>query len=86
MAFGAFCGVISFIYNLKKIGLFWQTAIHSPLLIGGYYVPGTSLGWFNSVNFIFLVWFVLIYLLIWIVIYLYNRSMAKRLNEELKKQ
>ncbi|RYM04592.1 DUF3021 domain-containing protein [Sporolactobacillus sp. THM7-7] len=84
MMFGAYCGMTAFIYDWKKIGPLRQTAIHFPLMIAGFYVAGTSLGWFHLVLWP-LLFFLAVYLLIWLYFFLYNWFLARRLNKGLKK-
>ncbi|GGL45500.1 DUF3021 domain-containing protein [Sporolactobacillus putidus] len=86
MAFGAYCCVTSFIYNWEKINPSAQTAIHFPLMLIGFFIAGTLLGWLTYFPFWSFFWFFFIYLMLWLYFYLYNRNMAKRLNEGLKKE
>lgn len=85
MIFGAYCGVISFIYSWRRLNYYWQTAVHFPLLLIGFYVAGRFLGWFNTHFLLPFLSFPFIYLLIWIMIYFYHRGLARQLNEKLNK-
>ncbi|RYL89772.1 DUF3021 family protein [Sporolactobacillus sp. THM7-4] len=41
MMSGTYCGVTSFIYNWRRVSLFWQTFIHFVLLSGGFLITAT---------------------------------------------
>ncbi|WP_157800294.1 DUF3021 family protein [Sporolactobacillus pectinivorans] len=97
MAFGAYCGIISFVFesgkkNLRKervaLFLFWRTGLHFLLMIIGFMIAGQWLGWFQT-GYSFIFWplfsFLSLYLLIWFFSFLYNRNVAIQLNKGLKK-
>lgn len=97
MAFGAYCGIISFVFesgkkNLRKEGvalfLFWRTGLHFLLMLIGFVIAGQWLGWFQT-GYSSIFWplfsFLALYLLIWFFSFLYNRNVAIQLNKGLKK-
>lgn len=97
MAFGAYCGIISLIFEwgMQKVRkdnvvslLFWRTALNFLLMITGFWIAGKWLGWFEtdlSTLFLLLGSFLFVYILIWFFSYLYQKKLAKQLNEGLKK-
>jgi hypothetical protein len=97
MAFGIYCAVLSFVF--KRPGghvsaahltgfLFWRTTVHFLLLLCGFLLTGQWLGWFTlntwaAVSAI--ASFLIVYVIIWLGFFLYNRGMARKLNNGLKK-
>jgi Protein of unknown function (DUF3021). len=97
MAFGTYCTVLSFVFKRREnrwsakhlLGfLFWRTTVHFLLLFCGFLMAGQWLGWFNLNDWAAvspIASFLFVYIIVWIIFYFYNRSLARQLNNQLKK-
>ncbi|WP_240376753.1 DUF3021 domain-containing protein [Bacillus piscicola] len=87
-----FCGwfftVTPLFFEMNRLHLFQQTALHFVTVTVLYFTLSLGVGWipFNARSIIFFtVIFLVIYLIIWSVFYFYHKNAAKKLNEELHK-
>lgn len=78
----------SVIWQVEKLGLAFSIFIHGGVLYLCYLVTYILNGWLAKNGMAFIVFtsvFVVGYLLVWLVIYLIEKTRAKRLNLELNK-
>ena len=87
MLFGAFCGIIVFIYDLEKLSLLLRTALHFCLLTTGFLIVGTALKWFYGYYMLISVLsFLVLYIVIWVIQYNVNVRLVNQLNSEINNQ
>lgn len=86
MCYGAFCGIVSLIFESRRLSLFTKTGIQLFAFVFGYAVFGYYLGWFRSIeNMLFmLIIFIVIYAILWLAIYFTQKNLADQLNKGIR--
>lgn len=84
---GCFFAVTPFYFEIDRLSLLKQTALHFLTNIILYFILSLGIGWFpfnvRSIITVFCI-FIVVYVIIWIGFYLYNQNIARNLNNELK--
>jgi len=86
MAYGAFCGLASLVFETNKLSLFAKTSIQFSAFVTGYGIFGYWLGWFRSLEnmLVMLSIYIIIYLIIWLSIYFTQKNLAEQLNKGIR--
>lgn len=86
MAYGALCGIVSLVHESKQLSLFTKSSIQFFGFVAGYGIFGYSLGWFHSLENMLLMFaiYIVIYVLIWLSFYFFQRRLADELNKGIK--
>lgn len=86
MSYGAFCGIVSLVFESNRLSLFHKTSIQFFSFIAGYGIFGHFLGWFRSLENMLLMFsiYIMIYIIIWFSIYFFQRRLADELNKGIR--
>lgn len=86
MSYGAFCGIVSLVFESDRWSLFTKTSFQFFAFIAGYAIFGYALGWFRSLDNVLLMFtiYIVIYIIIWISIYSFQRRLADELNKGIR--
>ncbi len=82
-----FSAGISVVWQNEKLGLIYQTFIHGTTIYISYLIVYLVNNWIKkdfTTIIIFTVCYVLGYLIIWLIVYLFQKQMVKKLNQKLK--
>ncbi|KOP79381.1 hypothetical protein AMS59_07695 [Lysinibacillus sp. FJAT-14745] len=84
---GLACVLPSYIYQVERLTFLLQAAIHFAISLGTFIVVALFLNWLptSSIGVTMLMLFlsVLLFTLIWLLFYLYNKSEVKKLNRKI---
>jgi len=84
---GLACVLPSYIYQVERLTFLLQTAIHFAISLGTFIVVALFLNWLpiSSIGITMLMLFfsVLLFTLIWLLFYLYNKSEVKKMNKKI---
>ncbi|RST60401.1 DUF3021 domain-containing protein [Siminovitchia terrae] len=86
MAYGAFCGIVSLVFESERLSVFTKTSIQFFGFVTGYGIFGYSLGWFHSLENMLLMYtiYIAIYMIIWLCIYFFQKRLADELNKGIR--
>ncbi len=86
MSYGAFCGIVSLVFESKRLSVFTKTSIQFFGFVTGYGIFGYSLGWFHSLENMLLMFtiYIVIYMIIWLCIYFFQKRLADELNKGIR--
>ncbi len=81
-------GTSSIVYKVERLHLWQQSLIHFGIGMPIYLIVGFSMGWFPAMPsyavIVTVLLAVMVFAIIWSCFYLYYRSVAKKINEQLK--
>ncbi|VEF47259.1 Protein of uncharacterised function (DUF3021) [Bacillus freudenreichii] len=86
MSYGAFCGIVSLVFESDRMSLIQKTSIQLFAFVFGYGIFGYALGWFHSLENMLLMFtiYIVIYMIIWLSIYFFQRRLADELNKGIR--
>lgn len=76
ICFGAFCGILSLIFESQRLSIVIKTGIQLFALLIGFAAFGYYLGWFRSLEemMFMLIIFMIIYVIIWLFMYIIQKN------------
>jgi len=84
---GLACVLPSYIYQVERLTFLLQTAIHFAISLGAFIVVALFLNWLPTssigITMLMLFFSVLLFTLIWLLFYLYNKSEVKKMNKKI---
>jgi len=84
---GLACVLPSYIYQVERLTFLLQTAIHFAISLGTFIVVALFLNWLPTssigITLLMLFFSVLLFTLIWVLFYLYNKSEVKKMNKKI---
>ena len=84
---GLACVLPSYIYQVEHLTFLLQTAIHFAISLGTFIVVALFLNWLPTssigITMLMLFFSVLLFTLIWLLFYLYNKSEVKKMNKKI---
>lgn len=83
--YGALCALAGRVYHRPERSLWFRSALHLLCVAAGALVVGGYLHWYAHVNELagFFGVFVLVYMLIWVIIYLWEKKKIKQINQRI---